>query len=109
MNNLLSGGKNKKKKCKIDENFEKKVIKIINKPDVNILDDEKVMVDFNTGKYFVVKGVGNDIWDMIQDGVTVGKIIDNLLENYEVERDECLAQTTDFISKLMEYGFVDVE
>ena len=35
------------------------------KRNVTDLAGEKVMVDFEQGKYFCIKGVGNDIWDML--------------------------------------------
>ena len=42
-------------------------IKMGPKPQVTDLCGEKVMVDFNKGKYFMLKGVGNDIWDLLED------------------------------------------
>ena len=105
MNKLFSKG-TKKKGFRVDENFENRSIILINKPDVNVLDDEKVMVDFNTGKYYVVKGVGNDIWDMIYDGVKVGAIVNRLLNIYEVDRRECVEKTAQFLYQLVEYGFI---
>ena len=39
------------------------------KKTLNVTDlaGEKVMVDFEQGKYFMIKGTGNDIWDMLQE------------------------------------------
>ena len=39
---------------------------IVMKKKLNVTDlaGEKVMVDFESGKYFLIKGVGNDIWDI---------------------------------------------
>ena len=39
------------------------------KRNVTDLAGEKVMVDFEQGKYFCIKGVGNDIWDMLDGQV----------------------------------------
>ena len=59
------------------------------KRNVTDLAGEKVMVDFEQGKYFCIKGVGNDIWDMLdgqegEDGITVEAILHKLMEEYEV-------------------------
>ena len=56
--------------------------KIIMKKKLNITDlsGEKVMVDFETGKYFLIKGAGNDIWDMIQVETTPEEIIEKLMQ-----------------------------
>jgi len=57
------------------------------KRNVTDLAGEKVMVDFEQGKYFCIKGVGNDIWDMLdgqegEDGITVEAILHKLMEEY---------------------------
>ena len=45
-------------------------LKLKRKLNVTDLAGEKVMIDFETGKYFLIKGVGNDIWDMLQEEQT---------------------------------------
>ena len=46
------------------------VIKLKKAINVTDLSGEKVMIDFESGKYFMIKGSGNDIWDMIQDEIS---------------------------------------
>lgn len=76
------------------------------KLNVTELSGEKVMVDFETGKYFLIKGVGNDIWDLIQVETTPAEIIAKLLEEYDVSPEECETSVMDFLSKLEELGFI---
>lgn len=76
------------------------------KLNVTELSGEKVMVDFETGKYFLIKGVGNDIWDLIQTETTPAEIIAKLLEEYDVSPEECETSVMDFLSKLEELGFI---
>ena len=73
---------------------------------VTDLSDEKVMIDFETGKYFLIKGVGNDIWDMIQSDITVGDIISKLMEEYDVSEAECESSVMDFLNKLVEFQII---
>lgn len=82
---------------------------IVMKKKLNATDlaGEKVMIDFETGKYFLVKGVGNDIWDMLQDETTPGKIISKLLEEYDVTEEECESAVMTFLDKLQSLGFID--
>ena len=70
------------------------------------LDGEKVMIDFETGKYYMLKGTGNDIWDLIQNEITVGEIIDKLMEDYEVTREQCSESVVGFLTKLKEREFI---
>ena len=74
--------------------------------DVTDLAGDKVMIDFESGKYFMIKGVGNDIWDMIQEKTTVGAIIDGLLKEYEVPEDVCEREVIAFLEKMASYEFI---
>lgn len=73
---------------------------------VTDLSGEKVMIDFETRKYFLIKGVGNDIWDMIQSDITVGDIISKLMEEYDVSEAECESSVMDFLNKLVEFQII---
>lgn len=80
---------------------------VTNKPEVTDLCGEKVMVDFKSGKYFMLKGVGNDIWNMLEHEITVQQIIIQLMEEYEVDRETCKTSTIEFLEKLEKLGFVE--
>lgn len=75
---------------------------------VTDLAGEKVMVDFEQGKYFMIKGVGNDIWDMLQEdtAITPAQIIERLLAEYDVSAEECEHSVMEFLDKLQELGFI---
>lgn len=68
---------------------------------------EKVMIDFETGKYFLIKGAGNDIWDMLQEATTVESIVERLMSEYEVTREECQTSVMDFLDRMKSLGFID--
>lgn len=82
------------------------VIKL--KKDLNVTDlsGEKVMIDFESGKYFMLKGTGNDIWDIIQNEVTVGEIVEKLLSEYDISRQACEKSVFTFLEKLKELDFI---
>ena len=82
---------------------------IFMKKQLNVSDlaGEKVMIDFETGKYFLIKGVGNDIWDMLQQEITPANIIENLLKEYDVSEEECETSVMEFLEKLQKLGFID--
>ena len=83
--------------------------KIIMKKKLNITDlsGEKVMIDFETGKYFLIKGAGNDIWDMLQVETTPGEVMEKLMQEYEVSREECERAVFAFLEQLRELKFID--
>lgn len=82
--------------------------KIILKKRLNVTDlaGEKVMVDFDNGKYFLIKGVGNDIWDMIQEEITPQEIINKLLSEYDVSKEECEKSVMEFLDKMESLNFI---
>ena len=83
-------------------------VKLAKQINVTDLAGEKVMIDFESGKYFMIKGVGNDIWDMIQEEISVGEITEKLLAEYDVAEDVCYASVCEFLEKLQELQFISV-
>lgn len=81
-------------------------IEMVKTPHVTELAGEKVMVDFDTGKYFMIKGVGNDIWDMLPEGVTTQEIMDRLMDEYDVSKEECEQSVLEFLERLKTLGFI---
>lgn len=69
---------------------------------------EKVMIDFESGKYFLLKGVANDIWDFLENPITVSEIINKLLAEYEIDEATCSESVFTFLQQLLEYNFVEV-
>jgi len=84
-------------------------ISIMKKPDVTDLAGEKVMIDIESGKYFMLTGSANDIWDMLGDGVKTEGVVEELLKIYEVEPDECRNSVLRFLKELEQIGFVSLE
>ena len=82
------------------------IIQLKKKLNVTDLSGEKVMVDFDSGKYFMIKGAGNDIWNLIQTEITVGDIIKRLMEDYEVSEEECTYAFIKFLQKMKELDFI---
>ena len=84
-------------------------IKILKQLNVTDLAGEKVMVDFENGKYFMIKGVGNDIWDMLSNDITVAEIKNNLMQIYDVDEETCMASVQNFLSQMHQNGFVELQ
>ena len=83
-----------------------KTISLKKQIEVTDLAGEKVMIDFESGKYFLIKGVGNDIWDYLQQETSAAEIVDKLLEEYDVTREVCEEQVLAFLGKMEQYGFI---
>ncbi len=84
-------------------------IDIIKMPDVTELAGEKVMIDFESGKYFMLTGSANDIWDLFNKVKTSNEIVDGLMEIYDVAKETCTEEVISFLNKLVEIGFIKIE
>ena len=83
-------------------------IKLIKKIDVTDMAGDKVMIDFESGKYFLLRGTAADIWDNIQEETTVGSLVDKLLSIYDVDEETCLSGTQQFLGQLEEAHFISL-
>jgi len=84
-------------------------VKKINYPDVTDLAGEKVMIDFESGKYFMLTGSANDIWDMLGGEIDSEGIVSALMEIYEVDAAICREGVLKFLDELKNIGFVSLE
>jgi len=84
-------------------------IKLLKKPDVTDLVGEKVMIDFESGKYFMLTGSANDIWDLLHDGIESESIVSSLMDIYDVDIDACRESVYKFLNDLTSIGFVSLE
>ena len=82
------------------------IVRSKKKLDITILNGERVILDFTTGNYYVIKGVGSIILDMLEDEIRVNDIIEKLLIEYDVSREECEQSVIEFLQKLKEADFI---
>ncbi|WP_163193905.1 lasso peptide biosynthesis PqqD family chaperone [Clostridium thermarum] len=68
--------------------------------DTTDLDNDKVMMDLNKGKYYVMNEIASDIWESISQPKTVQDIIKDLMGIYEVDEEECTRCTIEYLIKL---------
>ncbi len=84
-------------------------VRILSKINITELADEKVMIDFETGKYFLLKGVACDICEMLSEDITVKMICDGLLKEYDIDMQTCYAEVLSFLKNMEEQGFIKLE
>lgn len=84
------------------------IVKMLRKPEVAELAGDKVMIDFISGNYYMLKGTANDIWDMLNDGISSQSIAENLMNTYEVDADTCKKAVDKFLHEIMERGFIEL-
>lgn len=66
-----------------------------------IYDDEAIVINTATGRYYDLEGSGADIWALLADGISVSEAAAILAGRYDVEHDEAAADISSFIERLV--------
>ena len=76
----------------------------INSPTVvhETFDDEVVLINFDTGSYYSLDGVGTHIWGLIRSGTSLGNIVESTAQQYEGSRALIEDAVDQFIVELQE-------
>ena len=74
----------------------------INTPRVTheTLDGEVVLVDFELGTYFGLRGVGTVVWNTIGDGSTVAAVVQAVTQRYDGDEVEIATSIDAFVTEL---------
>lgn len=74
----------------------------------SVLDDETVILNVKTGKYFNLKEVGKRIWELIEKPTPIATIVQEIFSEYEVDLEKCQGDTLNLVTSLHEAGLVVV-
>jgi len=69
---------------------------------VSDMDGEKVLLSIENGKYYNLGVIGGRIWELVIEPVKIGQVINALLDEFEVEREECEMEVFSFLAQLSE-------
>lgn len=70
------------------------------------LDEDKVMMDLDSGNYYALNSVGAAIWEAIEEATTVESVIQKLMDEYEVEQEVCTMQVINYLQSLYETDLI---
>jgi len=73
------------------------------------LDDEAVILSIKKGVYYSLNPCGNRIWSLIQKPITVGKVRDTLLEEFDIDKETCEKDLLSLLGVMQQEGLVVIE
>lgn len=76
---------------------------------VSDMNGEKVMLSISNGKYYNLGEMGGVIWDLIESPINFNQLIESLLSQYQVEREECQKQVLTFLESLNKEKLIKLE
>lgn len=71
------------------------------------IDDEVVLMDIDSGKFFALKGTGLAIWQRIDGTTDAAAITRTLTDEYAVDPAICAAEVDRFVEQMAGAGFVE--
>ncbi|EDY83023.1 hypothetical protein VDG1235_2647 [Verrucomicrobiia bacterium DG1235] len=71
-----------------------------------MLENERVILDTNSGSYFQLSSVGSDIWDKIGQNKTIATILRELANEYDQSSEIIEKEALDFIETLLQKKLV---
>ena len=70
------------------------------------LQGELVILNLNTGVYFGLDPVGTRIWHLLREHQSLQKVLDSMVEEYEVGEAQCMQDLLSFVAQMREKGLV---
>ena len=71
------------------------------------LTDEAVILNLDSGVYYGLDAVGARIWNLIQSPISVAEIQRILLDEYDVDADQCERDVLALIERLVAEGLIE--
>ena len=70
------------------------------------IDSEAVILDINSGTYYGLNEIGNQIWQWIQTPKTESQLLEYLLKEYEVSREVAKADVRALLQDMLNNGLI---
>jgi hypothetical protein len=68
--------------------------------------DEVVMLDMDSGFYFGLNSVASIIWGKLEKPISLEEVINELLDEYNIDRDTCENDTMAFWLQLLDKNII---
>jgi hypothetical protein len=74
----------------------------------NNIENEVVMMSLEDGNYYGMSPVATRIWEIIDNSCSVDKICCTLLEEYQIDRENCLKGVIRFLQNLNKTNLIQI-
>jgi hypothetical protein len=72
------------------------------------LGEETVMMDLENGDYLGLNSVGTDIWNLLQQPISLETLLQKLKEVYDVSEEQLNTEVDSFLQKMQEQNMLQV-
>ena len=74
-----------------------------------MVDDEMVLLDTESGEYFGLDGTGAVIWQHMGENESLREVYEAMLEMYDVKPEQLENDIITFVQKLLDAGLVQLQ
>ena len=73
------------------------------------LDGETIIMHLKSGMIYAVADTANVIWSELRQPLLFAKLIDQLLQHFEVDRETCTRDVSAFLQELKRLEIIEIE
>lgn len=73
------------------------------------LDGQLMLMDIESGSYYQIEGIGGAIWQMLETPRSEAEIVEAIMADYRVDKEECVNDIRIFLAKLVESNVVIIQ
>jgi hypothetical protein len=73
------------------------------------LEGEAVILDTSAGEYYGLNEVGARIWTLLQEPMAFAELVDALVEEYAVDREQCEAEVRGLLGQMVEKNLLEIQ
>ena len=72
------------------------------------INDKKVILDIDSGKYYLLNNIGTLVWDFIQSekNLSLEEVSDQIAKNYDQKKEVISKEIQDFIESVSKFGLI---
>jgi len=72
------------------------------------MDDGLAMMSIENSAYYSMDKIGRSIWESFETPTSVESICDTLCERFDVSKETCVNDVTDYMGKIHQAGLVEI-
>jgi len=72
------------------------------------VDSETVMMHTESGKYYGLDKISTHIWQLLENDLSLTNLVDQLIEEYKVERETCEKDTKDLLEGMLQLKMINL-
>ena len=73
------------------------------------LDDEIILLHVGSGHIYGIADTAKQIWGQLLEPIKFGKLISDLVEQFEIDRKTCVIEVSQFLLEMEKQGLVDIK